>query len=62
MKYLSKKCTVVAASRRELKRPNAINILRKVVGQETFSIIDIGGYFAPRLSEIQKILRGNYLK
>lgn len=62
LKYLSKKCTVLAASRRELKRPNAINILRKVVGQETFSIIDIGGYFAPRLSEIQKNFKGQLFK
>ncbi|MDK7093922.1 hypothetical protein QP371_07020, partial [Gardnerella swidsinskii] len=32
------------------------------MGQETFSIIDIGGYFAPRLSEIQKNFKGQLFK
>ncbi|MCT3308024.1 S-adenosyl-L-homocysteine hydrolase [Lactiplantibacillus pentosus] len=62
LKHLSKTCTILDVSRKELAGVDTPNLIKEIVGQDTFAIIDIGGYFVPRLSDIQKQFKGQLVK
>lgn len=62
LKHLSKTCTILDVSRKELTGVDTPNLIKEIVGQDTFAIIDIGGYFVPRLSDIQKQFKGQLVK
>lgn len=62
LKHLSKTCTILDVSRKELADVDTPNWIKKIVGKDTFAIIDIGGYFVPRLSDIQKQFKGQLVK
>lgn len=59
---LSKICKVVELSRETLKSTSIVNIISELVGNKSFGIIDIGGYFAPKLKEIQDTFKDQFVK
>lgn len=59
---LDKICTILKVSRSFLASEDVIDFLEEIVQKESFAIIDIGGYFAPRLLEIQKRFKSQLLK
>ena len=62
LKHLSKTCTILDVSRKELADVDTPDWIKKIVGKDTFAIIDIGGYFVPRLSDIPKQFKGQLVK
>lgn len=59
---LDETCTILKVSRNFLASKDVIDLLEEIVQKELFAIIDIGGYFAPRLLEIQDRFKTQLLK
>lgn len=59
---LDKVCTILKVPRSFLASKDVINFLEEIVQKDLFAIIDIGGYFAPRLLEIQDCFKLQLLK
>lgn len=55
-------CNIVQTNRKELKQDSVIDFISQIVQNDTFAIIDIGGYFATQIYKIQSIFKGQLLK
>lgn len=62
LRKLDSCCKILNVNRKQLCSENIISFLKNIVCQDPFAIIDIGGYFAPILSEIEKAFSSQLLK
>jgi adenosylhomocysteinase len=62
LKTIKSWCNVLQTNREELKQDSVIDFIGQIVQNDTFAIIDIGGYFVPKVDKIQSAFKGQLLK